>query len=177
MDVGLHNLADFPWETNQEFQSCIKQSLLTVLKAYVDFGFFHKDCHSRNFIIKKTSKSHREYIIDDHKITIPLYGYETFMMDLEDSLQNQSATQLYTDLWEFCYKIVSQMNEKIDARSNRRNTEKLEDMKRARPPPPLNTNSLLLLIDSISQSIVLKQSKVEGGRYKLPWRMRRRKTK
>jgi len=67
------NLSDFKWKTNESLQSCVKQSLLTVLQAYLTFGFFHEDCQGRNFLVKSTTKKTREYNKDGQKNP---FGYE-----------------------------------------------------------------------------------------------------
>lgn len=168
MDIGIHNLSDFPWKTTESLQSCIKQSLLTVLQAYLSFGFYHEDCHPRNFIIKKTSKTQREYNINGEIIIVKLHGYETFMMDLEESKQNYITKGLYTDLWLFCNKIESQMYNKIDSRKNNKNLNTLNNMRF--DTPVLNIKQMLDLIFNISDSLILTHPNIEGGRYKLPWR-------
>ena len=168
MDFGIHNLADFPWKTTESLQSCIKQSLLTVLQGYVSFGLYHEDCHPRNFIIKKTTKKLRKYNINGNDIDVPIYGYETCMMDLEGSKQNYTEKGIYTDLWNFCSMIENQMGEKINAQSNQQNRTQLYNMKL--DLPPFNLTDILDMVSNISQSITLVQANIEGGRYRLPWR-------
>ena len=172
MEVGIHNLADFPWKTTESLQSCIKQSLLTVLQAYLAFGFFHEDCHPRNFIIKKTTKKQREYNINGAIITVQLHGYETFMMDLEESKQNQSERQLYTDLYIFCNKIDGMMTNKIVSSGADKYISQMKKLKE--DLPPLDIALVTDLIENISNNIRLSHANIEGGRYKLPWTKKRK---
>ena len=176
LDFGIHNLSDFPWKTTQQLQSCVHQSLLTVLQAYISFGFCHDDCHPRNFIIKKSNKQERTYTLGKTSIHVPLQGYETFMMDLEGSKQQQPVKQLYKDLWVFCNDIAKQMLDKINAQQLSQYTSALYDMMFSRPE--LNekqTETIINMIHSISQSIILIRPNMEGGRYKLPWRKHKQK--
>ena len=57
----LGNIADYKWKSNEAFQSCVKQALLTVLQAYTSVGFYHEDCHVRNFLLQQTTKKIRQY--------------------------------------------------------------------------------------------------------------------
>jgi len=168
MDFGVHNLSDFPWKTTQALQSCIKQSMLTVLQAYLSVGLYHEDCHPRNFIIKQTRKIQRKYTIDGAVILVKLYGYETFMMDLEGSKMNYPVKYLYTDLYYFCNKLDGQMLNKINSSDADTYVSKLKKMKDT--TPAFNVSEIVDIIDKISQSIILTLPNVEGGRYKLPWR-------
>lgn len=174
MDFGIHNLSDFPWKTTEALQSCIKQSMLTVLQAYVSFGFYHEDCHPRNFIIKQTRKSQREYNINGSVVTVPLHGYETFMMDLEGSKSNRSVKHLYIDLYLFCNKLDGQMVHKINSRHADTYVSKLKSMK-DNDTHQLDVPEVLNIIENVSQNIILTQPNMEGGRYRLPWRHKKKK--
>lgn len=169
MAIGIHNLSDFPWKTTESLQSCIKQSLLTVLQAYLSFGFYHEDCHPRNFIIKRTQKKQREYTIDGKIIVVPLFGYETCMMDLEGSKQDYSVIGLYTDLYLFCNNLDGQMTHKINSSRADMYVSKLKKMKEN--ISVLDVLKIVNIIDTVSGSITLTQPNIEGGRHKLPWRI------
>jgi hypothetical protein len=175
MDFGIHNLSDFPWKTTEALQSCIKQSMLTVLQAYLSFGLYHEDCHPRNFIIKQTRKTQREYKIDGKDVIVPLHGYETFMVDLEGSKINSPVKYLYTNLYYFCNKLDGQMIHKINSSNADEYVSKLKRMKDY--IPTLNVSELVDIIENVSKSIILTQPNIEGGRYKLPWRSTKKKNK
>jgi hypothetical protein len=167
----LGNLTDFKWKTNDALQSCIKQALLTVLQAYRTFGFFHEDCHGRNFLIKATTRKERIYTIAGERVVVPLFGYETFMMDHEGSKDNMDVRKFYTDILDFVYKLQNQMRGKINEFKVSPYITKASATRDK--SPVLNIQTMLQDIDQYASAFELVKP-IQGGN-KAPWHRRKPK--
>jgi len=80
----LGSLAAYVWtnENCRVLKSCIKMACLTICDAYEKKGIVHGDFHGGNVMLKETRQREITY---DNNISIPTYGYRTWIMDFENS--------------------------------------------------------------------------------------------
>lgn len=66
--------------------SCVNQLICSLVDAYIKIGFVHFDLNNNNYVIKKANKDKIIYNINGREIIvkIPVSGFETSIMDLED---------------------------------------------------------------------------------------------
>lgn len=100
--IGLYN-----WTPNdiELIKSCIKQLICSLLDAYIKTGFVHYDLNNNNYVLKRTKKTELKYNINGKEITIPLYGLETAIMDLENCKIDQNIYELIKSLYKLFYSI------------------------------------------------------------------------
>jgi serine/threonine protein kinase len=111
--VKNKNMAEYRWKDNLMILSCIKQTILCVLEAYLKVGFVHNDLHFKNVLIKKTKSKEINYNINDEiiKIEIPENGFKIKLMDFEFSKFNQKPVMFWKDIkFNLIKSIVSYFN-------------------------------------------------------------------
>lgn len=100
------SIRNYNWSTKppEALQSCMLQCLCSLLQAYEKHGFIHSDTHMDNVLIKKTTKTNVEYVLNGNKITVKTYGYLIAFMDFECSFievstnRGRSIGQVYHDI-------------------------------------------------------------------------------
>lgn len=94
--MALGSVRAFPWEraTNSaKFRSCLKQIILSLYCAFVNFGFLHTDIHMDNVLLASTGKEFISYTLPTgHVETVPSEGIRVVTMDFENSFMNVAPT-------------------------------------------------------------------------------------
>jgi len=83
---GSFGLYNWSLDDIEIIKSCVKQLIVSLVDAYIKIGFVHNDLNNNNYVLKKTKNKDLKYNINGKEIIIqiPLNGFETAIMDLED---------------------------------------------------------------------------------------------
>lgn len=90
----LGSIATFNWLKVDEFNSVLKQSLLSLILAFNKLNIIHGDFHPGNIILVKTNVKSIDYNIPNiGEIIVPIHGLRIVIMDFENTKKALFDTQ------------------------------------------------------------------------------------
>lgn len=104
--VNGKSFKNYDWfSVSQEvFQSCLRQTILSLVNAFLSCGFIHGDFHLDNVLIQKTVRKRIQY--DNVDKIVELLGWQTKLMDFELSrIDCKDISYLWKDLYCFFNKL------------------------------------------------------------------------
>lgn len=113
--VRSKSFKHFAWKDVSEevFQSCLQQAVLTQVNAFITSGFLHGDFHLDNILIKKTTRKTMTY--DALEVTVQLHGWQTKLMDFELSkFDKDNVVSLWDNLKCFYRKLLGDLVEVLE---------------------------------------------------------------
>ena len=102
--MSLGSVRKYSWEEHpiEQFQSCLKQIVLSLYVAFEKDGFIHNDIHLDNVLLSRTRKSTISYeMLDGSVVTVPCAGIRIHIMDLENAfmpVDRRETKTLFRDL-------------------------------------------------------------------------------
>jgi hypothetical protein len=100
------SFATFNWSTVpiEAFRSCIKQTILVALNAFVRCGFVHGDLHLDNVLVQSTNTTRISYDVGG---TVDLHGLEIKWMDFEASSWTKDLSSFFRNIHNFINHLCS----------------------------------------------------------------------
>ena len=108
-NIDLGDIGKYKWNRDNFdiLKNIIKHIIISLLYAYKDIGFIHKDLHLGNILLKKTK---RKEIIYGDLGNLELMGIHPVIMDYDKSIiQRNSLNLVYDDLERFINLLQSDM--------------------------------------------------------------------
>ena len=108
-NIDLGDIGKYKWNRDNFniLKNIIKHIIISLLYAYKDIGFIHKDLHLGNILLKKTK---RKEIIYGDLGNLELMGILPVIMDYDKSIiQRDSLNLVYDDLERFINLLQSDM--------------------------------------------------------------------
>ena len=96
--------------TNTNFhilRSIVIQTICSLVVAYHNTGFIHNDSHLDNILIKRTTRTHNNYKIDERIIEIETNNYTCVIMDFESCFFTDKSSNIF--FWKMIESIITRI--------------------------------------------------------------------
>ena len=106
--INLGSIIRYKWTLDKIYilKSLLKQTIISLMEAYNDYGFLHNDLHLDNILFKKTKIENIEY----KDVKIKSDGYKVVIMDFDSSfIDVDRKTGLYF-YWHDINNIFSRLD-------------------------------------------------------------------
>jgi serine/threonine protein kinase len=96
--------------TNSNFhilRSILIQTIYSLIVAYHNTGFIHNDSHLDNILIKRTTRTHNNYQIDERTIQIETNNYTCMITDFENCFFTDKSSPIF--FWKMIENIITRV--------------------------------------------------------------------
>jgi hypothetical protein len=110
------SIRNYKWNLENIYilKSLLKQSIISLMEAYIKHGFLHNDLHLDNILFKKTKINNIKY---DNNIEIKTNGYKIIIMDFDSSFIDVDRIvgieYFWSNLGNLISRLVYDLNDKI----------------------------------------------------------------
>jgi len=106
--VNGSSIKNYKWNLDNIniLKSLLKQCVISLMYAYIDFGFLHNDLHLDNILFKKTKLENIKYKED---LEINTNGYKIIIMDFDLSFIDVDRTQGIEYYWSNLLNLLSRI--------------------------------------------------------------------
>ena len=101
--INLGSIRNYKWTLENIYilKSLLKQCVISLMEAYINYGFLHNDLHLDNILFKKTKMENIKY----KDIELKSEGYKIVIMDFDSSFIGVDINKEIQIYWNDLYNV------------------------------------------------------------------------